>query len=63
MRVNLPSGDYQINLLTINGQVLKNLQFNGADYVDLMEYQSGTYLLEIIDLQTKQRVVKKVIKQ
>lgn len=63
VRVNLPSGDYQINLLTINGQVLKNLQFNGADYVDLMEYQSGTYLLEIIDLQTKQRVVKKVIKQ
>ncbi|MEQ8909248.1 MAG: T9SS type A sorting domain-containing protein [Vicingaceae bacterium] len=54
--------DVQVFVRNIAGQLLKQFNFDGGrkDF-DLSEVQSGVYLVEILDLSTQQREVKKLV--
>lgn len=53
--------DYQISFFDLNGKLLLN-EFNPSS-INVNQFSSGIYLLEVIDNKTQEKIVEKVIKQ
>ena len=53
--------NHQLNIFDLNGRKLASFTLN-SDLINMESYDSGMYLLEFIDITTKARTFKKVLK-
>jgi len=51
--------DYRILIFDLNGALLLN-EVNSSS-INVNQFSSGIYLLEIIDTQTKEKIVEKIV--
>jgi len=64
LTLGLVQGNYQIKLISLEGQVLKNQYFDGDQVkIDISSYPSGLYFVFVKDVTSDFSVVKKIIKK
>lgn len=62
-RLVLPHGVYKGTLLSSLGHKIREFEFEQSDHIPLVDYPSGVYLFEIVELDTNTKRVLKLIKK
>lgn len=62
LRIMLPAENFQLNIYSLDGRMLLQKQVNGSHYENLSDFPTGTYLVELRQESTGQKVTKKVVK-
>lgn len=63
INIDLPDNYYNVNIMNINGQVLRTVSLYGKENLDISELPSGALLVEITENSSGKRIVKKLIKK
>jgi len=62
--INIVQGNYQVKLISPEGQVLVNRHFNREEVkIDISSYPPGLYFVFVKDVKSDFSVVKKIIKK
>ncbi len=63
LQVQVPAGNYQVNIMNINGQVLQQLSLDGSTQLDLSRFAAQVLLIEVNDMDRGLRTVQRIVKQ
>ena len=61
--IKTEQGKYQIKINDISGKTVLSIQIHGSERLDLSELATGTFFIELKNLQTGTSAIKKVVKQ
>lgn len=61
--IKTEQGKYQIKINDISGKTVLSIQIHGSERLDLSELTTGTFFIELKNLQTGTSAIKKVVKQ
>lgn len=62
LQIELPEGNYTLNVLTLEGKVIIQKEINGNSTIDFTNVSNGTYLVEMIDQQSGNKKTIKGVK-
>lgn len=62
LRIMLPAEPFRLNIYTINGQQLMSKEISGSHYENISEFHNGTLILELTQVSTGEKIVKKIVK-
>jgi len=64
MLIQVDNGNYEVNILSLDGRVLEHVVFSGTEQkIDMSDYPKGIFVVQIIDLSNNHSGIQKVAVQ
>lgn len=63
LNISIPNGAYEIAIFDLSGKLVLKSNINGNQIVNISNFNTGSYILKIIDSQSKKSAIKKIIKR
>jgi cytochrome c peroxidase len=62
LRIMLPAEPFRMSIYTINGQLLSQKEISGSHYENMSGFHNGTLLIELTQISTGEKMVRKIVK-